>query len=235
MAVIAAMTAQNTLGVSAAAEVAPEFVAQQLDAVFTDIPPDAVKTGMLLTSAVIETVAETLKRYGVRNLVVDPVMISTSGACLMKPDAITAFREALLPLASLVTPNLEEAGVLAGKAPRTLSEMERAAVRVHELSGSSVLIKGGHLEGEQATDVLFNGKDFQHFRQPRVDTRHTHGTGCVLSASIAVYLALGESMAKAVMLGKDFVTKAIRNSLQIGSGIGPCDPLSLGGEDASTN
>jgi hydroxymethylpyrimidine/phosphomethylpyrimidine kinase len=229
MAVVAAMTAQNTIGVSTIAEVSPDFVAQQLDAVLTDLPPDAAKTGMLWTPGVIEAVAHKVKQYGVANLVVDPVMMSTSGSRLMTPDALAAFRQALLPLATLVTPNLAEASVLTGAAIRTADEMRSAALRIHDLGAARVLIKGGHLEGDHATDVLFDGAEFQQFEASRVHIPHTHGTGCVLSAAIAAHLALGEPIQKAVGLAKEFVTKAIKNALQIGNGIGPCDPLSLGG------
>jgi hydroxymethylpyrimidine/phosphomethylpyrimidine kinase len=229
MAVVAAMTAQNSLGVSAVAEVAPDFVGQQLDALLADIRPDATKTGMLLSAGVIEVVAEKLQQYGTRNLVIDPVMMSTSGATLMNPDAITVFRRTLLPLASLITPNTDEAGALTGKTISTVHDMEEAAMEIHDAGAAHVLIKGGHVKADVAMDVLFDGKEFSKFQSSRIATRNTHGTGCVLSASIAAYLALGESVKKAVGLGKEFVTAAIRNALQIGHGAGPCDPLSLGG------
>jgi len=229
MAVVAAMTAQNSLGVSSVAEVAPDFVGQQLDAVFTDIRPGAVKTGMLLSASVIDVVAQKVKQYGIRNLVIDPVMMSTSGATLMNPDAITVFRRTLLPLALLTTPNSHEARALTGKTINTLAEMKQAAIEIHGMGAAHVLIKGGHVEGDDATDVLFDGKEFSTFQSSRIATRNTHGTGCVLSASVAAYLALGESVKEAVGLGKEFVTAAIRNALLIGHGAGPCDPLSLGG------
>jgi len=229
MAVVAAMTAQNSLGVSSVAEVAPDFVGQQLDAVFTDIRPGAVKTGMLLSASVIDVVAQKVKQYGIRNLVIDPVMMSTSGATLMNPGAITVFRRTLLPLALLTTPNSHEARALTGKTINTIAEMKQAAIEIHGMGAAHVLIKGGHVEGDDATDVLFDGKEFSTFQSSRIATRNTHGTGCVLSASVAAYLALGESVKEAVGLGKEFVTAAIRNALQIGHGAGPCDPLSLGG------
>ena len=188
MAVVAAMTAQNSLGVSAVAEVAPDFVGQQLDALLADIRPDATKTGMLLSAGVIEIVAEKLKQYGTRNLVIDPVMMSTSGATLMNPDAITVFRRTLLPLASLITPNTDEAGALTGKTIRTVRDMEEAAMEIHDAGAAHVLIKGGHVKADVATDVLFDGKEFSKFQSSRIATRNTHGTGCVLSASIAAYL-----------------------------------------------
>jgi len=227
MAVVAAMTAQNTRGVAAVSEVAPDFVAQQLEAVFSDIRPDAVKTGMLLTSGVIESVGQKLKEYGTSNLVVDPVMISTSGATLMQPDAMTSFRRVILPLAFLVTPNIHEAMALTGRTIRSMAQMEEAAVHIHGTGPRNVLIKGGHAEDADATDVLFDGKTFLKFRAPRIPTRNTHGTGCVFSAAITAYLASGEPIQEAVRLAKEFVTNAIGQALQIGSGAAPCDPLSL--------
>jgi hydroxymethylpyrimidine/phosphomethylpyrimidine kinase len=227
MAVIAAMTAQNTLGVSAVSEVPLEFVAEQLDSVLTDIPPDSAKTGMLLTAGVIDVVAHKIKQYRLPNLVVDPVMIATSGAALMQTDAKDVFRRSLLPLAFLLTPNLNEACQLTGRAIQNLQDMQTAAREIHEMGARHVLIKGGHLEGDEAADVFFDGQDFLHFRSSRIATRHTHGTGCVLSASITAFLAKGEEIKEAVRLGKDFVTAAIQNALAIGNGSGPCDPLAL--------
>ena len=229
MAVVATLTAQNTVGVRAVVEVDPDFVGQQLDAVLQDIFPQAAKTGMLLTAGVIEIVARKVKEYRIANLVVDPVMISSSGATLMKPDAIAVFCAELLPAAFLVTPNIDEASALTGMTIRTLDDVEKSAVRIHELGARHVLIKGGHLGGEEATDVLFDGSEYFHFRSARLANRNTHGTGCVLSAAIAAQLALGKPIKEAIRLGKEFVTNAIKNGLQIGKGTGPCDPLSLRG------
>lgn len=227
MAVIAALTAQNTRGVFAVAEVTPDIVAEQLDAVLSDIPPNATKTGMLLTAGVIEAVAQKLKQYGVGNLVIDPVMVSTSGAPLLNSDAISTFRRTLLPLALLITPNTEEARALTGKPMQTAEDMEEAALQIHGMGARHVLVKGGHLVGDDATDVLFDGKKFSHFKAARIAARDTHGTGCVLSAAIAAHLATGKTVEDAVQLGKEFVTNAIKNGLRIGGGTGPCDPLSL--------
>ena len=229
MAVIAALTAQNTVGVSAVQEVDAGFVGRQLEAVLSDIPPDATKTGMLLTSAVIEIVVEKVKRFKIANLVVDPVMMSTSGATLLNHDAVTVFRQALLPLAELVTPNADEATALAGVPVRTGDDMREAARRIHGMGPKYVLIKGGHVGGNEATDVLFDGSAFAEFRSERLPHRQPHGTGCVLAASIVAYLALGKPMQPAIALGKEFVTGAIKNALNVGKGRGPCDPLSLGG------
>jgi hydroxymethylpyrimidine/phosphomethylpyrimidine kinase len=226
MAVIAALTAQNTRGVSGVAEVPADFLARQLDAVLSDITPDAVKTGMLLKAAAVEVVAQKVHDYRVRNLVVDPVMISTSGTALLDPDALGGFRRALLPLAFLITPNLDEASAFTGKPIENLEDMEEAALRIHGMGAANVLIKGGHAAGD-ATDVFFDGTGFSHLRSPRISGSNTHGTGCVLSAAISAYLALGNPIGEAVRLGKEFVTEAIRNGLKIGAGAGPCDPLSL--------
>ena len=231
MAVIAALTAQNTREVSGVAEVQPDFLARQLDAVLSDIPPDAVKTGMLLRTATVEVAARKLHEYRVRNLVVDPVMMSTSGAALLDPDALSGFRRALLPLAFLITPNLDEARALTGKPIENLEDMEEAALQIHEMGAANVLIKGGHASGDAATDVFFDGTGFTHLQSPRISGSNTHGTGCVLSAAICAYLALERPIGEAVRLGKEFVTEAIRNGLRIGGGTGPCDPLSLRGDE----
>jgi len=227
MAVVAALTAQNTLGVSDLAEVSPAFVGAQLDAVLIDLPPDSAKTGMLMTAGVIDIVSQKLKQYAVPNLVVDPVMASKSGVPLLNRDAVGVFRRALLPLALIITPNTDEATILTGREVRTIEDMEEAALHIHGMGARYVLIKGGHIASDQATDVLFDGKDFFHFDAARLGARDTHGTGCVLSAAIAANLATSKTVPEAVRLGKDFVTNAIKNGLRIGSGVGPCDPLSL--------
>ncbi|HLH29968.1 MAG TPA: bifunctional hydroxymethylpyrimidine kinase/phosphomethylpyrimidine kinase [Terriglobia bacterium] len=229
MAVIAALTAQNTEGVSGVASVEPEFVSMQLDAVLSDIPPDATKTGMLSTPEIVEAVAGKIHQYRVRNLVVDPVIVSTSGTPLLDSKAIDVFRRILLPQAFIITPNLDEARALTGKPIDTVEDMEEAALRIHGLGAANVFIKGGHGKGDEITDVFFDGSNFTHLRAPRIGSRSTHGTGCVLSAAITAYLGLGKPAGEAIQLGKDFVTEAIRNGLTLGKGIGPCDPLSLGG------
>jgi hydroxymethylpyrimidine/phosphomethylpyrimidine kinase len=227
MTVVTALTAQNTHGVSGVAEVDPAFVALQLDSVLSDITPEATKTGMLWTAAVVEVVAQKVKEYQIKNLVVDPVLISTTGTRLMQADALAVLRNNLMPLATLVTPNLDEASALTSAPVVSIADMERSARQIYEMGPQYVLIKGGHLQGD-AIDILFNGSSFLQFRSSRVVTKNTHGTGCVLSASIAAYLALGASVNEAVQLGKQFVTEALRNASEIGSGAGPCDPLSLG-------
>ena len=228
MAVITSLTAQNTLGVTEVAEIATDFLESQLDAVLSDITPDATKTGMLLTAPATEVVARKIHQYRIRNVVVDPVMVSTSGATLLSPEAVNTIRRVLLPLAHLVTPNLDEARVLTGKPIDNFEDMEEAALQIHGMGVSNVLIKGGHAEGSEITDLFFDGNDFAQLRCTRIEAR-THGTGCVLSAAIAAHLALGRTTLEAVRLGKDFITEAIRNGLAIGRGTGPCDPLELNG------
>ena len=227
MSVITALTAQNTTGVSSVMDVPPDFVLHQLDAVLTDIPPDALKTGMLLNAAIIEVVAAKIREHGLTKVVVDPVMFATSGAELLRQDAVRVLQRVLLPLALVITPNINEAQALTGKQIRTTGDMEEAALHVHAMGAPYVLIKGGHIEGD-AVDVFFDGKEFSHIRAERIPARDCHGTGCVLSSAITAHLALGRSVREAVELGKQFVTEAIRNGLRIGRGQGPCDPLGLG-------
>ena len=162
----------------------------------------AAKTGMLLNAVTVEVVAQKMRQYGVMNLVVDPVMVSTSGAQLLTANAIDVFRRSLLPLALLVTPNIEEARSLTGRNIQTLEDMEEAALQIHGMGARHVLIKGGHLQGDEATDVLFDGQEFKHFSSGRIAVRDTHGTGCVLSAAITAYLAKGSSVHEAVQLGR---------------------------------
>jgi hydroxymethylpyrimidine/phosphomethylpyrimidine kinase len=226
MAVIAALTAQNTIGVTSVMPVPAEVLKSQIDSVLGDIRPDAAKTGMLSTAANVELVAAKVREYGLTKLVIDPVMLSTSGASLLETDAQPVFRKELLPLALLVTPNLHEARVLIGKPATTVEDMEEAALHIHGMGARNVLVKGGHLEGD-STDVFFDGKEFFHLRSERIGSRHTHGTGCVLSAAITAYLALGKPVEDAVRDGKQFVTEAIRGGLALGRGTGPCDPLGL--------
>jgi hydroxymethylpyrimidine/phosphomethylpyrimidine kinase len=227
MAVVAALTAQNTTGVTAVCGVEPDFVAKQLDAVLDDLPPDAVKTGMLATAANVEVVAAKVRQYGITRLIVDPVLVSTSGSALLESGALDVLRRSLMPLALLVTPNMQEAEALTGSEVRTMESMEEAARTIHGWGPTYVLIKGGHLEGD-AIDVLFDGARFSRLRSERIAARDSHGTGCVLSAAIAAYVALGSEIPEAVQLGKEFVSEAIRQGLRIGSGAGPCDPLGLG-------
>jgi hydroxymethylpyrimidine/phosphomethylpyrimidine kinase len=226
MSVITALTAQNTTGVCGVLDVEAGFVTRQLDAVLTDLPPDAVKTGMLSNASIIEAVASRLREYRVANVVVDPVMTSKSGVSLLQAEAVAVLRSSLLPLSLIVTPNTEEARTLAGVPVDSIAHMEEAARIIHGMGPKFVLIKGGHLAGD-AVDVLFDGDRFSRFVQKRIPARDSHGTGCVLSAAITAQLALGKPVEEAVRVAKDFVTEAIRHGLRIGKGQGPCDPLGL--------
>jgi hydroxymethylpyrimidine/phosphomethylpyrimidine kinase len=224
MSAITAVTVQNTKGVSGFQELSPQTVGDQIRTVVTDIGVDAAKTGMLASVNIIEAVAEAVAETGVSNLVVDPVSVSKHGHPLLHEDAVGALRERILPLATLVTPNLPEAAGLAGFPVQTPEEMEGAGRAILDLGPRAVMVKGGHVEGEDASDLLITADGAEWIRDERVDTPHTHGTGCVLSASIAAHLARGEDLSDAVRRGKDFVTGAIRASLEIGDGIGPVDP-----------
>ena len=220
MSAITALTAQNTLGVFGIFEVPPDFVARQLEVVLTDIGVDAVKTGMLGGSDVVKTVSRKLRRIRVPNLVVDPVMVSKNGARLLNPEAEEFLRRELIPLAMVVTPNIPEAEVLTGKRIRTPKEMREAAVRIRKMGARHVLIKGGHLRGP-AIDLLYDGERFQEFAAERVQTLHTHGTGCTLSAAIATELGKGKNLQEAVAAAKQFLTAAIRLATPLGHGRGP--------------
>jgi hydroxymethylpyrimidine/phosphomethylpyrimidine kinase len=224
MTAITAVTVQNTKGVSGYEELSPDTVADQVRAVVTDIGVDAAKTGMLASAGIIEAVAEAIDDVGLPNLVVDPVSVSKHGHPLLAEDAVDALRSRMLPLATLVTPNLPEAALLAGFPVGSRDEMERAGRRILELGPGAVLVKGGHLEDEEATDLLVTPERVEEIRGDRIDTSHTHGTGCVLSAAIASHLAHGAGLLEAVVAGKAFVFEAIRNHLEIGKGIGPVNP-----------
>jgi len=223
---ITALTAQNTSTVTAVVELAPEFVAAQIDAVLTDIGVDAAKTGMLANAGIIEIVAQKVREHRIERFVVDPVMLAKSGAALLRPDAVEALKRHLLPLALVVTPNLPEASALAGWPIRTEQEMEDAARAIMRLGTRSVVVKGGHLQGdEESVDLFFDGRAFQRFAAPRVATQHTHGTGCIFSAAIAAGLAKGLQPVAAVAEAKRFVTAAIEGGLPLGRGHGPANPM----------
>ena len=206
--VVTALTAQDTRRVRAIAEVAPAFVAQQLDAVLDDLEVRAAKTGMLHRARVIDAVVARLRARPLPHLVVDPVMVATSGDPLLEPEGIAALRERLLPLATLVTPNLREAEVLTGRAVTTVAEMREAARALVALGARAALVKGGHLAGD-AVDVLYDGRGFRELGAPRREGRRLHGTGCVLSAAITASLARGNDLAEAVAEAKRHVTRAI--------------------------
>jgi hydroxymethylpyrimidine/phosphomethylpyrimidine kinase len=221
MSVITAITAQNTEEVTDVFELPPSVIAAQIDAVFDDFEVAAVKTGMLSSSAIVETVARMLKPQEVVNLVVDPVMIAKSGHSLLKPDAIEAVKKQLFPLALVVTPNVHEAQQLSGIKITSLAEARRAAKVIHGFGCKYVLIKGGHLLAERATDLLYDGRFFNVFKGEFIETPHTHGTGCTFASAMAAHLARGRSVVDAVQAAKTYVTEAIRHSLAIGHGSGP--------------
>ncbi len=224
MSVITALTAQNTLGVQGIHEIPADFVAAQFDSVVDDIGVDAVKTGMLANSEIIKTVADKLKEYGIVKVVVDPVMVAKSGAPLLAPEAWETLIRELLPLALVLTPNIPEAEELSGIAVSSEAQMKEAARKINALGVRHVLVKGGHLMG-QATDVLFDGRDFHVFSSERVKTSDTHGTGCTYASAIATGLAQGLSVYDAVHNAKKFLTLAVRHSLRLGGGQGPTNPM----------
>lgn len=224
MSAVTAVTVQNTKGVEGYEELSPRVVGDQIRAVVTDIGVDAGKTGMLASRPIIEAVAEALSEVRVPNLVVDPVFMSKHGHPLLAEDAVEALRTTILPLATVVTPNLPEAAGLAGMPVHDRTEMEAAGRAILALGPSAVLVKGGHLGSGEATDLLVTARGVQEITAERVHTQHTHGTGCVLSAAVASHLARGAGLEEAVVQGKSFVTAAIRAHLEIGQGIGPVDP-----------
>lgn len=224
MSVLTSITAQNTQGLLGIHHLPAEFVALQLEAVLVDIGADAAKTGMLSNAAIIETVSEKIREHRLDKLVVDPVMASKSGDPLLSPDAQEVLKGTLLPLATVVTPNLPEAEVLSGLRIITPQEMRKAAEIIWALGPRYVLIKGGHLPG-QALDLLYDGQTCTEFRSPRIKTQHTHGTGCTLSAAIAASLALERSVPQAVAVAKKYITQAIREGLDLGGGHGPVNHL----------
>jgi len=226
MTAITAVTVQNTRGVSGYEAISPSTVADQIRSVVSDIGVDAAKTGMLASRAIIEAVADAVSETAIPNLVVDPVFMSKHGHALLDEDGVGALRERILPLATLVTPNLPEAAGLAGFEVDSRDLMEDAAETILAMGPRAVLVKGGHLEGAgRAEDLFFDGDVMEWIGAERIDTPNTHGTGCTLSAAIAAHLARGADLIEAVRLGKAFVTEAIRNSLAIGGGIGPVDQL----------
>jgi hydroxymethylpyrimidine/phosphomethylpyrimidine kinase len=217
---ITAVTAQNTRGVAAIFVLPPDIVAAQIDAVIQDIGARALKTGMLANAAVIEIVAAKIQRYRLPNLVVDPVMVAKSGDLLLRRNAIATLRSRLLPLATVVTPNLPEAEQLTGRSIRNENTVREAAELICGMGATSVVIKGGHRRGP-ATDVFFDGKKFVHLKSARIKTRHTHGTGCTFSAAIAAYLAREYELEDAVARAKQFITQALKKAFPVGSGHGP--------------
>ncbi len=220
MSVITALTAQNTTGVRAIQESTPEFLKQQLDAVFEDIYPDAVKIGMAASSSLIHVIAERLHFYGAKNVVVDPVMAATSGSALMENDAVQTLIEELLPIAALVTPNIPEAQILSGLVIENKENMAAAAKKIGDSCHCAVLLKGGHRIND-ANDLLYAEGEMVWFEGKRINNPNTHGTGCTLSSAIASNLAKGVGLVPAVQMAKDYISEALAAMLDLGKGSGP--------------
>lgn len=224
MSVITALTAQNTLGVQGIHEILPEFIALQFDSVAQDIGIDAAKTGMLANADIVTVVADKIRQYDVKQLVVDPVMVAKGGALLIAEEAQKTLISELLPLAFVATPNIPEAEVLSSIVISTIEDMKMAARIIYGLGVKNVVVKGGHMAGGMkygAVDVLYDGDQYYEFTAPWIPTKDTHGTGCTFSAALATMLASGNTLIEAVRGAKDYITEAIRHSLRIGGGQGP--------------
>ncbi len=220
MSAITALTAQNTTGVTGIMEVTPEFLEEQLECIFSDIYPDAIKIGMVSTSALIETIAKKIKEYKATNLVIDPVMVATSGAKLINEDAIATLKKELLPLATVITPNIPEAEVLSGMSIKNEEDMIAAAKIIYDAYGCAVLCKGGH-QINDANDLLYREDGYVWFKGKRINNPNTHGTGCTLSSAIASNLAKGETLDNAVFYAKNYISGALAAMLDLGKGSGP--------------
>lgn len=232
MSAICALTAQNTTGVTGISEVSPEFLRAQLDAVFDDIFPDAVKIGMVSSAGLIEVIADVLSSRHAKNIVLDPVMISTSGSRLLQEDAVSTLTEKLLPLADIITPNIPEAEILLGMKIETAGDMKAAAQRIGSEYGCCVLLKGGHSVND-ANDLLYSAGSFTWFEGKRIENPNTHGTGCTLSSAIAANLAKGFSLGESVTRAKNYISGALSAMLDLGRGSGPLDhTFNLTGEFA---
>ncbi len=220
MSALTALTAQNTVGVQGIYEITPEFLAQELDSIFTDFTPDAVKIGMVFSIPQIGVIAEKLKQYNAKNIVLDPVMVATSGSKLINDDAVAALKEKLIPLADVVTPNIPEAEILSGMDIKSADDMVTAAKKISNEFGCAVLLKGGHSLND-ANDLLYRDGGFKWFNGRRIDNPNTHGTGCTLSSAIASNLAKGFDMDTAVMRSKEYISGALEAMLDLGRGSGP--------------
>ena len=220
MSAITALTAQNTTGVTGIMEVTPDFLQQQIDAVFEDIYPDAVKIGMVSSSALIEKIAERLQFYGAKNIVGDPVMVATSGSRLIAEEAVKTLKEKLLPIAAVVTPNIPEEEILSGMEIHTEEEMEKAAKMIGDSYSCAVLLKGGHNIND-ANDLLYSDGKCKWFKGKRIDNPNTHGTGCTLSSAIVANLAKGYGLEDAVEKAKNYISGALAAMLDLGAGSGP--------------
>jgi hydroxymethylpyrimidine/phosphomethylpyrimidine kinase len=221
MSAITAVTVQNSLGVTGFHEIPPQIVADQIESVASDIGVDAAKTGMLASAAIMTAIAEVVTRLGIGPLVVDPVAASQHGDPLLRPDALDALREVIIPLATLITPNLGEVRLLTGVDVQTRADMDDAAKALYALGPGAVLVKGGHLADGPAVDILYDGDTTIELSAPRNDTRHTHGSGDTLAAAIAAALARGLDLPSAVRAGKEFISAAVADSFPLGAGLGP--------------
>lgn len=221
MSVITSVTAQNTVAVTDAYDLPIPLIESQLDAVFSDFDVASVKTGMLSSQAIVETVARKLQAYNPEVIVVDPVMISKSKFPLLKDEAIDSLKKSIIPLATLLTPNIYEAELLADKEIQTIDDAKSAAKIISELGCEAVLVKGGHLDNENATDVLFWEGKWSYFEAQRIETKNTHGTGCTYASAIATHLADGKNLDEAIHASKRYITDAIKHALDIGNGNGP--------------
>jgi len=220
---ITAVTAQNTVAVTRVEEISPAMVTAQIDAVLDDIGADAIKTGMLGSAAIVGAVADALARRAPPCLVVDPVMVSKSGAALLRDEAVELLVRRLLPLALVVTPNLPEAARLTGLPVATMDERRAAARAIAATGPRFVVVKGGHAPGDEVIDLVYDGREFEEVRGPRIDTRSTHGTGCTFSAAIAAQLALGLEPQAAIRAARDYLTEALRAARAMGRGVGPVE------------
>lgn len=220
MSAVTALTAQNTAGVSGVLEATPAFVAQQLDCIFTDIRPDAVKIGMVSSAAIIRAIAAKLREYGAEHVVVDPVMVATSGSALIQDDALCALKEELFSLAEAITPNLPEGERLWGRPIASEADMERAAAAIGAGLPGAVILKGGHLP-DAADDLLWRGGEARWYRARRVDNPNNHGSGCTLSSAVASFLALGHPLPEAFRRAKGYITACMEAGLNLGKGSGP--------------
>jgi hydroxymethylpyrimidine/phosphomethylpyrimidine kinase len=219
-AVIVSLTAQNSVTVKSIYELPVSFINDQFDAIMDDIGTDSAKTGMLYSEKIISAVTEKFQQYNVTNIVVDPVMISKTNARLLKEDAVSSMVNKLMKIATLVTPNIPESEVISSIKINSIGDARIAAKRIYEMTGASVLVKGGHSHGDISTDILYDGSEYSEFPGARIDTRNTHGTGDTLSASIASYLASGMNLQQAISLARKYIEGAIKNSFPMGKGYG---------------
>lgn len=220
MSVITALTAQNTQGVTGILDVSPEFINEQMDAVFIDIYPDAIKIGMVSSPEIVEAIARSLEKFQAKNIVLDPVMVATSGAKLLKEEAMDSLINRLIPLADVITPNIPEGEILSGMEIKSEDDMQKAAELIGDKYDCAVLLKGGHSIND-ANDLLYRDGKFRWFRSERIDNKNTHGTGCTLSSAIAANLSKGIDLDEAILKAKNYLTEALRAGLDLGKGSGP--------------